>query len=274
MTERLPIPLSCGAGVFDQADLRAPKSGSLADSRDAADSGDYFRAVLLFLQGAVTAMRGPGGELEGEQLRSVLRHLPIRSAELLSIRAMLLHDPDDGIEGAYDCPRCGERIVCELTDDADTRDRISELKVAYADPEGREAEGFDLEVEPPVRVVDKKDGSAVYECRSLRLAWPTLAHAMASKGRYGASGATGRQFAIYVDAALEVNGEKVLPKWRGEYGMLTFRELQGQTIRALNEAVQRYGITPRLRKRCAACGKEWEAEVRTSNFFASGLRST
>lgn len=275
MIVRIPIPVFQAGKAYGEAELEVPDAGTLADTRRALDDGNYFEAVHEFLRGCLKALREDGGEsLEGDQARAMAKHLPIRSAEFLAIKAMLLLDADDGIEGVYDCPRCGKRQMAEYrSEDSDSRDRISDLEVAYMD--GSPGGSFSVTLAEPVTMKDKASGEAVYSASEIEMDWPTLAHAMNSYGKYGASDRVRRQFAIYIEATRRVNGEEISARWRGEYGMFTFEKMKVGPggLGEFGREMMHYGMKSTIPKTCPSCGKRWEAEVNTSNFFASALPS-
>jgi len=275
VTVRIPIPVFSAGKAYGEVDLGVPDAGTLADTRRALDDGNYFQAIHEFLRGCVEAIREEGGDgMEGDQARAMVKHIPIRSAELLAIQAMLLIDADEGIEGVYDCPRCGKSQIAEYrSEDSDSRDRISDLGVAYMDGEREEA--FSVSLAKPVTMKDKSSGEAVYSASEIEMSWPTLGHAMSSYGKYGASDRMRRQFAIYIEATRKVNGEEVSAKWRGEYGMFTFEKMKVGPggLGKIGREMERYGMKDTIPKTCPSCGKKWEAEVNTSNFFASALPS-
>src|SRR5690242_21680583 len=134
---RLPIPVFEPAKggeprIWTGAELRAPTPAAIANTQEAVQKGLY-RGVIAFLTGCITAFTMDDGTVENDRNRisALVRRLPYASAEPLAIYALLEGDADDGIEGVYDCPRCGKgKVVCEyVSEEEDTRDHVRALAI-------------------------------------------------------------------------------------------------------------------------------------------------
>lgn len=270
---KMPIPISAGDRLFTDVEVDAPKSSAIADTRKLSDGGNTYGAISRFVSGGVRYFTDTEGNVEEDPIKvqSLCKQMPYKTAEYLAIMIAVAIDGDDGFEGYYVCPRCGKAIVREyVSEDDDTRDRISDLHVEYA-PEEPLVHEFVLEY--PVEVKDKKSGDTLFSVDNFSMYPPTMAIAEKSKGRYGATDDERRQFAMYVDSLVMVNGEEVSGKWRGEWGMFVFENMDSRDRKRLFAEVSKYGIDQRIPVVCTKCGKSWKARVNTSNFFESALLS-
>jgi enterochelin esterase-like enzyme len=78
---------------------------------------------------------------------------------------------------------------------------------------------------------------------------------------------------MYIDSLKTVNGEEVSQKWRGEWGMFFFENMNARDRRRLFSEINKYGMEQAVPVTCPQCGKHWKARVNTANFFESALRS-
>ena len=137
MKKELPIPIFRNDKIYEEIEFDRPKLGTIADVKKIADTGDTYAAICEFITRCTMAIHGVDGSdvTDKVAIKTLIRHLPYRSAEYISMEIMLLYDPNDGIEGVYKCPRCGNKIVSQLVEkdgevEIDTRDFISNLKLS------------------------------------------------------------------------------------------------------------------------------------------------
>jgi hypothetical protein len=272
MIIKLPIPIYHNNEVFcDEIEIKKPNAGCIADTKKMSDSGDMYGAIAFFISSCTEAMTTKNGTLVDRMIiKTTTRNMPYRSAEYVFTQIMLLRHPDDGIEGVYSCPRCGERLVCEAKKDpvsgeliTDTRDFVHELDVTFA--EG--LVNIEYALEEPV-VIKTTDGRTLESIESFVMRHPTLADAIAGSRRTDKSDDLRSQFGIYIECLVEVNGQVVDNKWKNSYGMLLFERADlDKDIVAISKLVNQYGMEKRKSRKCPACGKEWRSIVNTSNFF-------
>jgi hypothetical protein len=267
---RLPIPIFYSDMIYTDIEIESPRAGVLADVRKVADNGCWFSAIHVLISGCVVQLSGSEDVVEKSRIKAICKHMPYRSAEYIGLKCILQISPDDGFEGVYTCPRCGNQTITEYIKQEDevidTRDFVSDLEVIYYD--GEENDIY-ISLNDPVTI--KSKGEIIIEIASFNLHFPTLNECMIAELRYGHDNMTRTQFGIYVEALEMVNGSATDAKWKNNFGMLLFENMK--EFVKLNKTMSEYGMKSVIEKRCIKCGKLWNAEVNTTNFFESALRS-
>jgi DNA-directed RNA polymerase subunit RPC12/RpoP len=173
------------------------------------------------------------------------------------------------IEGIYACPRCGKKIIAELRDDTDTRDKISDLSITT---ETDFCNTIFYQLISPVIVKSAKD-ELIVQVDSIEIRIPTLNDCILAMKQTGLIGGARFQMALYKNCLVKKNGDPIDAKFRAEWGIYIFEQMDIRDLRALYAPIQKYGIQSTVEKRCMDCGKVWEAPINTTNFFVSGLQS-
>lgn len=281
MIEKFPVPLKIDNTVYHSCDVEAPTAGVLADTRKAADTGDRFNATLIFLTGCIKSIIADGNEITDRlAIKSALRRLPYRSAEVIALKAILQVHDNDGIEGIYPCPRCHYQVISQIVEEngeviSDTRDFISNINIEYMQEYG---EGFTINLSDTVYIqnmkteepfIDPKTQQAV-SMSSITMRHPTLGDCIEAYLKQGGTDEMRLQYRIYVEAITEIDGMPVDRSWKEKYGMMLFEKIKSiKDIGIIAQKANEYGIARKVKKNCPKCGKEWQAEVNTSNFFES-----
>lgn len=281
MIEKLPIPIQLNGKIYSSVDIDAPTAGVLADTKKVADSGDRFTATLTFLTGCVSAIIGDENEIsEKIQIKSALRQIPYRSAEVLALKSILQIHSDDGIEGLYICPRCQNKVIAQVVEEngeiiMDTRDFIGNLDIAYMTDY---VSNFEINFSEPVVVINALTKEVVLDYKTQRpvgmnkvtMNHPTLAHCIEAQAKQGGADEMRLQYRIYVEAISEIDGMPVEKQFKEKYGMMLFEKIKNiNDIGDIAKKVHEYGIDRHVKKVCPNCAKEWKAVVNTSNFFES-----
>ena len=281
MIEKFPIPFQINGTVYHSCDIESPTAGVLADTKKNADTGDKFSPTLIFLAGCIKSIISDCSEINDRlQIKSAIRHMPYRTAEVLSLKAILKIHDDDGIEGVYPCPRCNHKVISQLLKEndetiSDTRDFISNLDIEYM--EEFEEEFEIVLTEPPAMInsktneviLDVKTGRAVM-MNSFSLVHPTIGHCIEAQTKQGATDEMRLQYRIYVEAIKKIDGYEVDKSFREKYVMTLFEKIPNiNDIGKIAKKVNQYGIERRVNKICPSCGKEYKAVLNTSNFFES-----
>ena len=90
MIEKFPIPFQINGTVYHSCDIESPTAGVLADTKKNADTGDKFSPTLIFLAGCIKSIISDCSEINDRlQVKSAIRHMPYRTAEVLSLKAIL-----------------------------------------------------------------------------------------------------------------------------------------------------------------------------------------
>lgn len=272
MIETLPIPFDFSKRRIISADIDKPKTGILADSHKIAKSGDYYAAMSHFIWGCCKSLIDVSGDeiTDRIQIKQALRLIPYRSAEIMGIRAMLLYDKDDGIEGVYICPRCGKKVIAQYEEEdgevvIDTRDFISQLDIHYC----VDTENIEHTFTEPVQIINAQTKEPIEVISSIEMKHPNLQHCMNAFQKHGNRDDLRMQCGIYVEALQKVNNSEVDQSWKNKFGMIMFENIGEvkEDLVGLTKKVMQYGIDRRVEKSCLDCGKIWKAMINTSNFF-------
>jgi predicted RNA-binding Zn-ribbon protein involved in translation (DUF1610 family) len=199
------------------------------------------------------------------QINTLVGQMPYKSAEAVAVKILLLGEEDDGIEGVYQCPRCGTKKVC-AAGDTDNRDFIKDIPILNLDGNTR----FAVDISPAVHV-DNVDGESIESVARLEFDHPTMAHCISAFGRYGEKDTVKLQLGIYLEALVSVNGLPADRKWKSRYGLQVMRDIGVSKIKEIGVAVSRYGMQTEAVKNCTSCGKEFTVTLNTSSFFVSAL---
>lgn len=262
---KLPIPARWGDKIIVECEVSKPKAGIIAETKSAVDRNDYYTALKIFCGGVVDSFIDTDGGIvtDKQQIRAIMNAMPFRSAEYIAIQSIIAIDGDDGVEGIYVCPRCGEKVISgyEEVDGVvmDTRDFISGLEVRYADANN----GIHIRLEEPLKV---NKGNEEIVVDSLVLQHPTIEHCIKAGNRVGYSNIMKLQLAILAEAMQELNGTKI----SGIMREVSYKVVENISTKELYEIVSElgsYGLQTRVKKVCRACGKEFMCTVNTSNFF-------
>jgi predicted RNA-binding Zn-ribbon protein involved in translation (DUF1610 family) len=181
---------------------------------------------------------------------------------------MLLRHSEDGVEGVYYCPRCGQKVICEAKKEngeivSDTRDFIKQLSVTFADGLVNIFYKFNEPIE-----IKTTDGRVLEIIESFTMRHPTLSDCMAAVKKVDKRDELRQQFQIYVECLVEINGQVTDNKFRNNYGLLMFDKADLDTdVYEISKLVNQYGMDKRVDRTCPNCGKEWKSILNTSNFF-------
>jgi hypothetical protein len=260
---KIPIAANYKGRKLETISLKKPTSGVLADTRKAVDAGDPYKALQVFISGCTESVEDITDKGE---IRAITATLPYKSAEFLVTQIALLNHEDDGIEGVYNCPRCGKQKVCEKNSEGDTRDRLSALPVI-------ETNNLFTVVsfQNPVQLhsVEGEMGSTV---SSIALTYPTLGNCSTAFSKVGDKDSMRLQFAIYTEALLGVNDTEVDAKFKSRFGLVLFDRLTIPDLKKVAEVLDSVGLDTKVSKTCTGCGKLFSVVLNSFDFFALSLQ--
>jgi hypothetical protein len=272
---KLVIPIWYGNTVYTDCEICTPSGEVLADAKKLHDENKIFTAMLRFTHGCIISVSTNDDVIETDKgrLKDIIRSIPMIALDHLVIQIVLQYDSNDGVEGIYHCPRCGEQKICENADGIDTRDFISDLDVYYWKDEINK---ILVKYDKPFEIVDKKGQlvEGTEPVSSLTFRHITLSDWIEAYSRYGMTDRVRLQYAVYVKALLEINGKELDPKWLKTWGMYIFEKNRNiKDTNKIGRKMNSYGMQTKVEKVCLKCGKKWQTQLNTSNFFVSALQS-
>lgn len=279
---QLSVPCFKSDGeIYDRCELIKPKTGVIGDTSDILEEKGEYPAILEFISGGISNFTSINGDIIDDKLkiRAICRKVPYITAEVIALYIMLKINPDDWIEGVYECPRCHAKIITGYDENDDTRDKITDLEINNMAEENGTivpdlyTNNIHVELSESVKIIHAKTDNILQEIRSIDLRYPTIDDCIIGMQTYPERKDIKRQFAIYANALEKVNGEEIDIKWKKTWGEFIFNKLDPDDIMYIGDELQRYGIKKSILRTCRKCGKKWDSPVNTSNFFVSGLQS-
>jgi hypothetical protein len=274
---RLAVPIFSNDGsIYNEADFRKPRTCVITETYEEAQKGNIFSAMTYFVAGCITSITDLGGNTVDNpiEIKKLVKEMPYITGEQFAIKIMATLNENDVIEGVYICPRCDTQHISNFDSvlDIDNRDRVSDLKINYMDPENYVNEIYVIP-ENPVKIFNKNTGETLITIENFTIKHPTFNDCILAGNNMRAGQEVRTQLKVYTKSLIFVNEENVDLKWVSAYGKLLFDNLEVDDIKQISDELQKYGIEKRLKKICTNCGKEWSPIINTSNFFASGLQS-
>lgn len=271
MKKRLPVPIFLNEKLYTEINFKKPTGNVIAQTKDLVDNSGVYLAMRDFIFGcAESLVIDDGSEItDGVSLKSLVFKMPIKSAEYIAQEIMIYYyNGEDFIEGIYYCPFCNTKSVARLTDDSDTRDRISDLEVNFCDGK---PENIDIQFDKPLEIDIKND---IYNISNITIKIPTLENHHNAYVKYGDNNLVRYQLAVYADCLVKINGIDVDQYWKESYNIKIFNE--SDELKHITDTIGKnmncFGVDPRLKKFCKKCSEVWQPVINTSNFFGSALQ--
>ena len=264
---RLPIPiLTEGNRIRDVETKSKVVTSVIADTTKVMEKGDNYRGIQTFIAGGLEKI---GSVSDKQGIYALVGKMAYKSAWLVAVKLLMQDEKDDGVEGLYICPRCQEKKVCEFNEDKelDTRDYLSDLVVRYM--EDGDPSTVVHKLESPVSLIDEDKNEQIIE--KLELDFPTLNHCSKAFGKYGDRDEIRLQLAVFVQALRKVNDDEVDDKFKTMFGMYIFEHMDKNDTREITKKTEIYGLDTRVQKSCNKCGKKFEVNLSTANFFVGAL---
>ena len=267
---KLPIPIFHNGTVYDEVEATKPKAGVLADTAEYIEKGDVFNGMLTFIAGSVSEIKAEKPVTEKGMIKTLVRLMPFRSAEVLAINILMQLSVDDGIEGIYECPLCHDKQYAIKDEELDSRDFIRNIPIKSMEDY---QETFTIPLQDPVEIKDARSDQPLEIIESVTMRHPTLQDTIRAYRKQGNVSAMRRQLAIYAEALEKIGDEEVDTPLRNLWGMYIFEKMDIASLNEIGSIVAQCGMSGTVEKMCKECGKKWNADLDTSNFFVSGLRS-
>lgn len=265
MELKLPIPINFEETIYEIVETKSVLTSVIADTNKVIQRGDNYKAMQTYIAGGIEKI---GDVTDKTRIFDLCGMMPYKSAWLVAVRLIMQDEKDDGVEGMYPCPRCGEKKICEFNEDPelDTRDYLGDLKVDYEKTNGL----IPFKLETPVIITDEDKNEEVVE--TIEMEFPTLNHCSQAFSKVGDRDDIRLQIAVYVQALKKVNGIEVDRKFKASFGMAIYERMNHSDLKKLVKEIDKYGLHTRISKSCNKCGKEFEVEINSANFFVSALR--
>lgn len=258
-----------------KAELKKPDSDTILTIYEKAEQGKYAQALLYLLNGGIQT-------LDDQKLSlSELKDIPLVSGEYVAKELFKLYKLPTLVEGLYPCPRngCGNRIVHEEGKDFDSRDDIDKLPVNYATSPDYQADWFTLNLDKGDEIVLKSKDEVAAEVTAITFRDPTIGDLMMIENDSSLSSTGSRLRKLYHELIV---GAQVLTiddrlqdvtvlKNRFPYELVKFNDYR--YMQQITVGLRRFGIYPFIEVSCPSCGKQWEAALDFTSFFAYALRS-
>ena len=274
---KLPIPIFYKDKIYTDCELEEPETGAIISTVNSIDkNGDSYTSLIIWLASSIKSISDDTDTIEDKlRIKTLLKFMPYKTAEYLTIQSLLLIHDDDEIEGIYQCPRCGHQTISEKVEEDgiivhDTVDYVSQLDVGYMEEFART---FVHTMEKSVDLMS--NNVPVETIENVEFYYPCMHHCINAFAKTPPNDKARLQLRIYAESIYKINGNEVDNKWRRNFGLLflnKIRNLKGDLMEIFSKG-KAFGLDPTVKKNCNNCGKEWPEQVNPMNFFASALRS-
>lgn len=270
---RLPIPVVVDGNIYNEAKIKRATSIVIANTTDAAESGDTYTAILEWCTGITQELSGDNGVIDNtSDIRRAIRSMPFQSAFLLACYGMAETKKDDSISGIYVCPECGNKIRLEKInidgEIIDDTDHLFSLDIpCIDDPTG----GISVSLEYPVEIKKRNTNEVIEKIETILMDWPTLGQCIKAHQQHPDSDMH-MQFSLYADSIKSVNGIARNFAWKTSFGITLFEKMDSDDLMAISDKIQENSINVKKERICMKCHAHWDAPIDLSSFFASGLK--
>lgn len=251
-------------------ELKRPTPAVISETEKLVSDSSFGQAMLYFVSSCVTSYTDADGATveEKDKIRQITKKMKQKCLEDICVDIMLKIDSEDGIEGVYYCPRCGEQQIAEKKGDVDTRDFVSNLEIKYLE---NERDYFEIVLSEPYERIDK--GEVVETINTMGFRYSTIEDLINSISKVGTSNKTKTVYSILIDCLVTLNGKTVDKIQRDKFGIKFIENMPNiKDLMKVIAEMHAYGRKNSTTKQCRRCSKEWEADLNTANFFVSGLQ--
>ena len=260
---QLPVPIFFEGKTYRSVELKSHiQTSILADTNRIMEKGNQYDALRVFIAGGIEKIEDVS---DRQTILSLCGHMPYKSAWIVTIKILMQDEKDDGVEGMYPCPRCGEKKICSANDDPDldSQDYISDMKIINMPDD--ESNIVKYKFSTPIVISDADNHDEKIE--EIEIQYPTLNNCIQAFNKIGDEDSIRLQLNIYVNALKKINGNEATRDIKSNYGMFIFEKTDRNDLRALGSILEKYGMITKVEKVCNKCKKKWFVEVNTSNFF-------
>lgn len=268
MITKLPVPVPT-----HQVGVVKPNSETILNVYDQVENGKMYQSILHLMNGSLSDLDNGG--------LNALKDIPIINSEVIAIEAFKLYKLPTKLEGVYPCPRmgCNHKIIHEETKESDTRDDIAEMPITYFEGTDISDSYFTLHLDAGDEVKIYSRGDVICTISSITFRHPTIGDLISIENDPTLKKSASRLKKLYHSCIVSANfvslDESITSvdviKNRYPYEMLKFDDYR--QIDRITVGLRKYGIYPFVAITCPNCGKEFEAAVDFTGFFAYALRS-
>lgn len=264
---KLPVPI----GEYTEIEFKKPKAKVLTRTTDALEKRGGYPAILEYIAGCTAILTKADGEEieEPNDIKRIIKNMPYANTFFCIFEIAKTLNKETKVEGIYYCPRCNQKIISEETPDLDSRDDVNLCEVNYyeGEPVTNGQLDFDLILEEPFEIKNKKTGEVIGGAKKLTFEMVTLDHCI--KGMINKKSDNYRTLMF---AIAKADDEILSGADRGNWGMRMIENLSVDELKVINAHCNKYGLQAKVHKECPECGKEFESELDIKSFFASGLK--
>ena len=272
---KLPIPIFCNGSIYTDIEIKRAESGVIADTQKVANEIDEYSAMIKFVTGCTESITNDKGDIlsDKKRIKQIMTSMSYISVDFVALQIFLKINDDDGIEGIYQCPRCGAQKICELDESngIDTRDFLNDQKIIYM--ENFEKKEIEITLDYSVEIVNEVDGQLIEKIENFVIRIPQIKDCINAIQRVGKIDKSRLQFEIYNQALIKVNGNEIDNKYKNRWGKYIFSKMDSMDLMKISKIINQYGIEKKVEKICNNCGKNYKTNLNTASFFDSALQS-
>jgi hypothetical protein len=225
-------------------EIKRPTPLVISETEKLVSDSSYGQAMLYFVANCITSYADDTGICveEKDKIRAITKKMKQKCLEDLAVDIMLKIDNEDGIEGVYYCPRCGDRQIAEKKGDDDTRDFISILEVNYLESD---RDYFEVQLAESYKRFDKDE--LVEDINTLGFHYPSIENFITVLSKFGLNNKAKISYGSLVECLETINGKTVDKIYKDRYGMKMFENLPNiKDLVKISSEMSAYGRSSKI----------------------------
>lgn len=260
---KLAIPTIIDGIFYKNVEIMRPNAEVITSTVEYMQNGNYFNGLYNFVSKSIISI---DDVIDKEKIRRLCQLFKMKSIEDISIDIMLKRDKTNGmIEGVYSCPRCGVKKISELKNGIDTRDSIFEQPIIDFDLSD---DYFAITLDYPIEIDINKNITTINE---IGLRFPEIKDYIEAEAIHGYKKASDIQNTVYKKCIKRINGAEATKDFVATLGDLLFKKIDPDDSKKIAQKIRSYGRQLTKLKSCNECGKEFDVELNTNDFFVCAL---
>lgn len=267
----LYIPINYKEKKYTSYELGKLKAGVIADATEEMAKNGAFAGMLKLVSGTLKSLSTEDGEEVTKDFTAIINRATVQTVEIISLKA-LTQDNDEGIEQISTCPRCKNKRIFEDVGEEDDSD-YERNALHFSDLEILPYTGdqiIPVTLEDPISI--KSKGEVLVEVSEIDFRYPTLSDAIKGNKKVADNKDARKQYAVYAQSIVHVNGEDVDQSFISSWGMWVMERMCISDIEKISKAMKSCGIKKTVKRECLKCGKKWSDPIDLSGFFETGLQ--